>query len=131
MNIVLDTNVLVSGIINQDGFPAKLLNMVMNGKLIINADARIHLEYNRVLKSPKFLFPEDHVESLLKFLSDESRLVLPNPLLITLIDSSDRPFVEISLQEDIPLITGNKKHFNGIEKLKLYSPKEFFESFQL
>ncbi|MHB1680146.1 MAG: putative toxin-antitoxin system toxin component, PIN family [bacterium] len=127
MNVVLDTNAIVSGIINQNGFPAKLLNMVINGKLTINADTRIILEYDRVLRSPKFLFPEENVESLLKFLSHESKLVLPNPLLMTLPDPSDRPFIEVSLHENIPLITGNKKHFNGIEKLMLYSPKEFFE----
>ena len=127
MNIVLDTNVLVSGIINPDGFPAKLLNMVINGKLTINADARILLEYDRVLKSPKFSFPKEDVEFLLNFLYRKSRPVTPNPVTIPIIDLSDLPFIEISLQEDIPLITGNKKHFENIKNLKLYSPREFLE----
>ncbi|MCX6091062.1 MAG: putative toxin-antitoxin system toxin component, PIN family [Candidatus Atribacteria bacterium] len=53
-HIVLDTNVLVAGIINPFGNPAKVLNLVLNGELIINADTRILSEYERVLKSQKF-----------------------------------------------------------------------------
>lgn len=129
MNVVLDTNVIVSGIIKQDGLPAKLLNMAVNGTLTINADSRILSEYGRVLKSPKFSFPETLVTHLLHYLSLESKLIVPNPFLSEIKDLSDLPFVEIAIQEDIPLITGNKKHFDNIENLKLYSPKEFLEGF--
>lgn len=127
MNIVLDTNVLVSGVINADGLPARLLNMVVNGKLTINADSRILSEYNRVLRSPKFSFPEMYILPLLNYISSESKPVLPDPYPFTLKDPSNRPFVEVSLYKDIPLITGNRKHFENVKNLRLYSPKEFLE----
>ena len=126
MDIVIDTNVIVSGVINPDGFPAKILNMVINGKLTINADSRIIDEYNRVLRSRKFSFPEIYILPLLNYISSESKPVLPdNPYLLSLKDPSGRPFVEVSLHKDIPLITGNGKHFENIKNLRLYNPKEF------
>ena len=126
MDIVIDTNVIVSGVINPDGFPAKILNMVVNGKLTINADSRIIDEYNRVLRSRKFSFPEAYIIPLLNYISSESKPVLPdNPYPLALKDLSDRPFVEVSLYKDIPLITGNVKHFVNIKNLRLYNPKEF------
>lgn len=130
MNIVLDTNVLVSGVINPDGLPARLLNIIINRTLTINADSRILSEYNRVLTSPKFSFPEMYILHLLNYISSESKPVLPNPYPSNLKDPFDLSFVEVALHENIPLITGNKKHFENIENLRLYSPKEFLESFR-
>ena len=131
MDIVLDTNVIVSGVINPDGFPAKILNMVINGKLTINADSRILYEYNRVLRSRKFSFPEIYIVPLLNYISSESKPILPNPRSLDLKDPSDRPFVEVCFHQDIPLITGNIKHFKNIKNIRLYSPKEFIEKFGL
>ena len=129
MNVVLDTNVIVSGIIKPDGSPAKLLNMAINGTLTINADTRILSEYGRVLNSPKFSFPETLITQLLHYISSESKLVTPDPFLFPLKDLSDLPFIETAVQEDIPLITGNIKHFENIENLRLYSPTKFLEKF--
>jgi putative PIN family toxin of toxin-antitoxin system len=129
MNVVIDTNVIVSGVINPDGYPAKLLNWVINGTLKINVDSRILSEYSRVLNSHKFSFPGALVTHLLDYLSLESKLILPDPFLSSVKDSSDLPFIEIALHENIPLITGNKKHFINIKNLKLYSPKEFLTGF--
>ena len=131
MNVVLDTNVIVSGIIKPDGSPAKLLNMVVNGTLTINADTRILSEYGRVLSSPKFSFPETLITQLLHYISSESKLVIPDPFLFPVKDPSDLPFIEIAVQEDIPLITGNIKHFEDIENIRLYSPARFLEKFGL
>ena len=131
MNVVLDTNVIVSGIIKPDGSPAKLLNMVINGTLTINADTRILSEYGRVLNSPKFSFPKTLITHLLHYISSESKLVIPDPFLFPVKDPSDLPFIEIAVQEDIPLITGNIKHFEDIENIRLYSPTKFLEKFGL
>ena len=131
MNVVLDTNVIVSGIIKPDGSPAKLLNMAVNGTLTINADTRILSEYGRALNSPKFSFPETLITHLLHYISSESKLVMPDPFLFPVKDPSDLPFIEIAVQEDIPLITGNIKHFEDIENIRLYSPARFLEKFGL
>ncbi len=131
MNVVIDTNVIVSGMINPDGCPAKVLNMILNGTLKINADSRILSEYKRILNGPQFSFPKILVAHLLDYLSVESKLIIPDPFFSSVKDVSDLPFVEIALNENIPLVTGNKKHFENIKNLRIYSPKEFLESFDL
>ena len=130
MNVVIDTNVIVSGVINPDGCPAKLLNMIFNGTLKINADSRILSEYKRILNSPKFSFPKTLVAHLLDYLSLESKLIIPDPFFSSVKDISDLPFLEIALHENIPLVTCNKKHFENMKNLRVYSPKKFFESFE-
>ena len=45
---VLDTNVLVSGLLNPSGHPGRFLNAVPSGHLIMALDDRIHAEYSAV-----------------------------------------------------------------------------------
>ena len=117
--------------INPDCCPAKVLNRILNGTLKINADSRILSEYKRILNSPKFSFPKTLAAHLLDYLSVESKLIIPDPFFFSVKDVSDLPFIEIALHENIPLITGNKKYFGNIKNLRIYSPKEFFKSFDL
>ena len=48
MKVVVDTNVLISGIINPYGKPAKILNLVLERKLVLCVDSRIYNEYEKV-----------------------------------------------------------------------------------
>ena len=127
MKVVVDTNVIVSGIINPYGKPAHVLNLILNGELILCIDSRIYREYERVLKSPKFSFPEEYVKVFLDFVESASIFVSPPPLKINLCDESDLPFIEVALAQRVPIITGNKKHFTGVSELKIYTPSEFVE----
>jgi putative PIN family toxin of toxin-antitoxin system len=61
MNIVLDTNVLVAGLLSPFGPCAEIVRMISSGKLTLSFDARILSEYNQVLRRPKFKFEEDKV----------------------------------------------------------------------
>ena len=65
MKIVLDTNVLVSGLLTPFGPCGEIVRMVSAGKLILYIDARILSEYNEVLQRPKFKFNNDHIDTLI------------------------------------------------------------------
>jgi putative PIN family toxin of toxin-antitoxin system len=54
MRIVLDTNVLVSGLLNPNGSPAKVVNLALSGALQICYNPEILLEYREVLTRPSF-----------------------------------------------------------------------------
>ncbi len=129
MKVVVDTNVLVSGIINPFGKPAYILNFILEGKLLLCIDSRIYSEYERGLLSPKFSFPERHVRTLLNFIKNRSIFVSPFPLKIetNLPDLSDLPFLEVAASEGVPIITGNKKHFESVAGIKIFTPDEFIE----
>jgi len=137
VQVVVDTNVIVSGIIKLNSVPAKIVNSIISGKLTLNLDARILNEYRKVLQSPKFSFPESLISDLIDFIEKESYLVSPLPVTLKINDSSDLPFIEVALYRNIPIITGNKRHYNvrfdieSVQELMVYSPKEFLAHFKL
>jgi|WetSurMetagenome_2_1015567.scaffolds.fasta_scaffold46518_2 uncharacterized protein len=112
MNIVLDTNVLVSGLINPDGNPAKILNLILNNELVVLYDVRILDEYNRVLRRDKFGFTEDIIKPFIDFIESEGISITPNPSSLKFKDEDDKKFYEVAISGNANyLITGNKSHF--------------------
>jgi putative PIN family toxin of toxin-antitoxin system len=137
VQVVVDTNVIVSGIIKINSIPAEIVNLIINGKLTLNLDARILNEYRNVLQSPKFPFPEPLISDFIDFIEKESYLVSPLPLTLKMIDNGDLPFIEVAFYRNVPIITGNKRYFNikfdneNAQELVVYSPKEFLNHFKL
>jgi len=122
--IVLDTNVLVSGLLSSRGAPAGILNLVINGSVIILLDTRIFDEYADVLRRDKFGFPEDAVQEILAFIRREGLFTTPRPVACTIPDPGDLPFIEVSLHAGVPVVTGNVRHFRGSGTVVL-TPSEF------
>ncbi|MCG6535057.1 MAG: putative toxin-antitoxin system toxin component, PIN family [Syntrophales bacterium LBB04] len=69
MKIVLDTNVLVAGLLSPFGSCGEIIRMVSSGKLRLGLDARILSEYNEVLHRPKFGFEKDNMAALLDYIA--------------------------------------------------------------
>ena len=130
MQAVVDTNIIISGILKIDSPPSKILNLILSGKLILNFDSRIFNEYERVLRSSKFSFPENLISELIYFLKKESCFVSPPPIQIEIQDKDDLPFIEVGVYKNIPIITGNKKHFELSNEfnLTIFTPSEFINT---
>lgn len=126
MKIVLDTNVLVSSILNPDGTPAKVLNLILNGKLIILYDNRILTEYFEVLKRDKFGFTPDLIYPVIDFIRSEGIYITAGPVKLVFKDSDDLKFYEVfkSGEGDF-LITGNLRHYP--EEAGIVSAGRFIE----
>jgi putative PIN family toxin of toxin-antitoxin system len=127
MNIVVDTNVIVSGLISPFGPPAQIVRMIASGKVSLCYDSRILVEYRDVLLRPKFPFAKEFVEALLDQITATGIIVVGTLLESALPDTSDEPFLEIALAEDVPLVTGNVKHFPKKKRqgALVFSPSEF------
>jgi len=110
-HIVLDTNVLVSGLLSPHGAPARILDLVINGSVIIVLDGRIFSEYADVLRRDKFSFPKDAVNEIIAFIEREGIFTSPLPLTCTVPDPGDLPFIEVSRDAEVPIVTGNLRHF--------------------
>ena len=54
MRVVVDTNVLVSGLLTPGGTPGSNINMIAEGDLRVCHDPRIFEEYGAVLGRPEF-----------------------------------------------------------------------------
>lgn len=128
MNIVLDTNVLVAGLLTPFGTCGEIVRMVSSGELVLLLDARIISEYREVLGRPKFQFDQDKVDVFLEYAEYRGVTIASSPLLDSLPDPDDEPFLEIAIAGRARcVITGNRNHFptelrHGIE---IFSPAEF------
>ena len=110
--VVLDTNVLVAGLLSPFGPCAQIVRMVFSGALTLCLDARILSEYDSVLRRPKFQFDTDKVDEILDYIGRYSNTCASSPLTIPLPDPGDEPFLEVALAAHACcLVTGNLVHF--------------------
>jgi putative PIN family toxin of toxin-antitoxin system len=130
MKIVLDTNVLVAGLLSPFGPCGDIIRMVSSGNLTLCVDARVLSEYHEVLKRPKFHFDPDKVASILGYIEHGSWVVSSVPLSTSLPDPDDEPFLEIAISSNADyLVTGNAIHFPSELCLgvKVVSPSDFLK----
>ncbi|MDW7730107.1 MAG: putative toxin-antitoxin system toxin component, PIN family [Bacillota bacterium] len=130
MIIVLDTNVLVSGLLKGESRPGLIINMVAAGKIRLAYDFRIISEYGAVLRRPRFQFRESDIAAFLKQVEEEGVKVNPAALKLKLPDSADLPFIEVAAAlKTVPLVTGNIKHFPAelTSGIRILTPAELYE----
>ena len=130
MMIVLDTNVIVSGILRAFSKAALILTLVSDGTVQVAYDLRLLSEYRDVLNRPKFNFAEENVEAFLTQVEEEGFLVSVKPLEIHLPDPDDEPFLEVAVAGKAEaIVTGNKRHFpkKDYKRVRILSPAEFLE----
>ena len=133
MRVVLDTNVLVSGLLSPFGPPGEIVRLVSAGALILCFDARILLEYRGVLARPRFGFASAAVAALLELVQSAGWLVAPEPLPRRLPDPDDEPFLEAALAARARcLITGNLKHYPARRRqgMRVLSPAALLEVYR-
>ena len=133
MRIVLDTNVLVSGLHNPDGRPGRIVDLILGGRLQLLYDDRILGEYLDVLARPQLAIDPSLAQAVAGNirLAGERVTALPLPE-DTLPDPDDLPFAEIAISGEAEvLITGNAKHFSGLSDrgVTVCSPAEVLERF--
>ena len=110
--VVLDTNVLVSGLLKPHGSPGAIVRLVASGELALSFDARILSEYRQVLLRPAFGFRPADVEALLEQIQAAGALAAARPLAHSLPDSDDEMFLEVAIATGAEyLITGDARHF--------------------
>jgi putative PIN family toxin of toxin-antitoxin system len=130
ITLVMDTNVLISGLLSPHSHSARLVGLIAEGLIRVAFDERILAEYREVLARPKFPFQPAQIEALLTQIEEEGLKITPLPIATRLPDSDDLPFLEVALSAKVDfLVIGNKKHYppsvrRGIQVL---SPKQFLE----
>ncbi|MFH1092804.1 MAG: putative toxin-antitoxin system toxin component, PIN family [Candidatus Omnitrophota bacterium] len=133
MKLVLDTNVVVSGLISPFGPPGEIIRMVASGRVELCYDARILCEYQNVLLREKFPFDQAQVEDLLEQIKVCGNVTTGRSLVKRLPDPNDEPFLEVALGGKAQyLVTGNLKHY-PIKKragIQVVTPAEFLEIYR-
>jgi putative PIN family toxin of toxin-antitoxin system len=125
LNIVLDTNVLISALWTPGGNAARIVNMVRFNLAQPCYSAAIMEEYTEVLNRPKFDFPNGAVRSLLSGITRLGIEVEPEASTVPFIDETDRKFYDVANAGSAILITGNIKHFPV--EAGIMTPAEFLD----
>jgi len=124
MRIVVDTNVIVSALMNANGTPARILSLILNGKIKILWDNRIIFEYIEVLSRKEFGFNPEVISDLIEYVKHEGEFINADHLNINFIDETDKKFYEVFKSAEAHyLVTGNIKHFPKNETI--LNPKDF------
>jgi putative PIN family toxin of toxin-antitoxin system len=132
MLVVLDTNILVSALLSPFGPPARVLDMVLRGDLRAVTDDRLMAEYREVLARPKFGFAPEDVATVLAYLETDGERVTARPLPHELPDPDDLPFLEVAMEAEAVLITGNTAHYPETARggIRVVAPGEFVRAWR-
>lgn len=112
---VIDTNVLVSALLNWDSVPGAVVEEAINGNLVPILHEKIIAEYEEVLRRDKFPFSEENIQTLLRGLKECGVYWVPALIDEELPDKKDVVFYAVTMEarkeEDAYLVTGNIRHF--------------------
>ena len=111
MRVVLDTNVLVCGLMTRTGSCGRIVELVFAGALTSCVDARMMEEHRTVLPRPLFQIPPEDVAGTLDLIRSRAESIVSLPLPVDLPHEDDRPFLEVAVAAGAVLVTGNKRHY--------------------
>lgn len=126
---VIDTNVLVSALLSEDGPPAAVLGLTLRGLVMPVFNRPILVEYGRVLRRPRFGFPIPEIRLIVDTLEgiglETQDGAWPEPLP----DRDDEKFLVAALAGEAVLIAGNLRDFPSStrRRVAVLSPREFLD----
>lgn len=127
--IVLDTNVLASGLISATNPPGRIIDAIRADHVRICIDDRIIAEYREVLTRPELTrwIRRDDGIAILDHIGSLAERVDGFVTVDGLPDPDDAPFLEVALIAGVPLITGNVRHFPAERagRAVIMTPREF------
>jgi putative PIN family toxin of toxin-antitoxin system len=129
IRVVIDTNVVVSAALVDEGIPASILDLAANKLILMIVSANILAEYEEVLHRPRLKLSPARAGRMIAVIRKTSKLVQPSRTLAISRDESDNRFYECAEAGAADyLITGNTQHFPVHHKnTKIVTPREFIE----
>ena len=112
---VIDTNVLVSAMLNRSSAPGEIIRHLLDGRIIPVLHADIIEEYTDVLNRPRFGWTKEVADEMIGII--EACGIFAEALSTDeyMPDPDDRVFYEVVMKkretDDAYLVTGNIKHF--------------------
>ncbi len=132
--IVIDTNVIVSSLIQQS-YPYKIIyELFIDDKFVLCVSEELMAEYYEVLSRPKFArFPDffGKAEHLLADIETKAQKFVPSIKLDLTSDKGDNMILELADECEADfIVTGNTNDFTFLEykQTKIVSPKEYWEN---
>lgn len=133
LEVVLDTNVLVTALRSRRGASFQLIRLIGEGAFLPDVSVALALEYEEVLKRPDMVpgLTGAEIDGFLDFIFQSSNLV-PSVLLNrpALSDPDDELVLDLAIQRGAAILTYNKRDFAeaGKRGVAVLTPAEFLES---
>ena len=130
MKIVVDTNVLISGIFF-DGPPARILKTWLHGQLEFVVSHEILEEYFEVCERLSLRYPNIDITQILILIVQNCYIVDPLPLPESASsDADDDKFIACALASDTKMIISGDSDLlavSGYENIQIVTPREFVD----
>ena len=111
MQLVIDTNIIVSALLSADSNAFKVLSDALDGKYTVLISEEIFQEYQDVLHREKFGFDEEIISFLLEWFKENAIWIEISKSNIPMKDEKDRVFYDLANSCKARLVTGNIKHY--------------------
>ena len=112
IRVVIDTNVLVSGLLTSGGLPEAVINLAISGEVQWFASPSVLAEYEEVLKRPRLAIDSRKAADAMARIRAVVSLVSPAVRVAAASDRDDNQFLECAEAAQAHyLVTGNIRHF--------------------
>ncbi|HSW68613.1 MAG TPA: putative toxin-antitoxin system toxin component, PIN family [Gammaproteobacteria bacterium] len=132
MDIIIDTNVLISGIF-WSGAPYKILKAWQSRKITLAVSQDILDEYDRVSKSLSIKYPKIDLSQFIELLAINSKIYIPLKLKDKISrDPDDDKFIACALAAKIKFIVSGDQDLLSIreyEGIKMIKPADFIKKY--
>jgi putative PIN family toxin of toxin-antitoxin system len=127
--ITLDTNILVSGLLNPFGPPGRIMDLVLSRQIRLAYDDRVLIEYQDVLSRPRFGFPTTRIKRVMAIFAFQERVTTTPWPHQPIPDQDDAIFLEVASASTKILITGNLRHYpkNLRGDIRVLSPSDWLK----
>ena len=130
IRVVIDTNVVVSANLVDEGPSAAILSLAIAKKIRMFVSAAVLAEYEEVLHRPRLKFDHKRIEASLAEIRDTAELVQPARSIQEIKrDEPDNRFLECADAAGAEyIVTGNTKHFpQTFENIGIVTPRQVLE----
>jgi putative PIN family toxin of toxin-antitoxin system len=132
MRVIIDTNVLISGIFF-GGPPAKVLKAWHCGALQLVVSPEILEEYYEVCERISVRYPDIDIAPILVLIARSSQVVESPPLADQISrDADDDKFIACAIASDTPTIISGDNDLltvSGYESIQVVTPRDFVDGY--
>ena len=130
MNVVLDTNVFISGIFWEGNSCSLIINAWRDKKFNLVCSLSMIEELILTLKDFKIKMPEDMIQDWRDLIIQDSSIVDPEVKLNVSVDKDDNKFIEAAIVGNAEYIISQDKHLTEINEykgIKIIKPEDFLK----
>jgi uncharacterized protein len=130
IRVVLDTNVIVSALLQPLGPSARIFLLAIGGSIQLCVSGNIYAEYEEVIRRPRLRRNENAITSTLNTIREKGFWVRPAETIRACSDPDDDIFLECaSAARADYLVTGNFKHFpDSWTNTRIVTPRQFLDA---